>query len=68
MEVKTDSEEVNRHRKMIIELQLARCPNNDFVKKLGEQYGVEAPRFQLEELHPLWSLCPDVREDRCQGN
>jgi NADH dehydrogenase/NADH:ubiquinone oxidoreductase subunit G len=47
MEVKTDSEEVTHHRKMIIELLLARCPNNDFVKNLGEQYGVEAPRFQL---------------------
>ncbi|MEE8621521.1 MAG: 2Fe-2S iron-sulfur cluster-binding protein, partial [Syntrophobacteria bacterium] len=49
MEVKTDTEEVTRHRKMIIELLLARCPNNDFVKKLGEQYGVEAPRFQLDD-------------------
>ena len=52
MEVKTDTEEVTRHRKMLIELQLARCPNNDFVKELGEQYGVRS----------------NVRKDRCSGN
>ena len=49
MEVKTDSEEVIRHRKMIVELLLARCPNNDFVKGLAAEFGIEAPRFKLED-------------------
>jgi heterodisulfide reductase subunit A len=45
MEVKTDSQEVIQHRKMIVELLLARCSNNDFVKRLATEFGVEAPRF-----------------------
>ena len=49
MEVTTDSKEIIRHRKMIVELLLARCPNNDFVKKLAAEFGVEAPRFKLED-------------------
>jgi heterodisulfide reductase subunit A len=49
MEVKTDSEEVIRHRKMIVELLLARCPNNDFVKDLAAQFGVDEPRFKLDD-------------------
>jgi heterodisulfide reductase subunit A len=48
MEVKTNSEEIIQHRKMIVELLLSRCPNNDFVKKLAAEFGVEAPRFKLE--------------------
>jgi len=49
MEVKTDSEEVIHHRKMIVELLLARCPNNDFVKELAAQFGVKEPRFKLDD-------------------
>jgi heterodisulfide reductase subunit A len=49
MEVKTDTEEVIHHRKMIVEMLLARCPNNDFVKKLAEQFGVAEPRFKLDD-------------------
>ena len=49
MEVKTDSDEVIRHRKVIVELLLARCPNNDFVKDLAVQFGVEEPRFKLDD-------------------
>ena len=49
MEVKTDSEKVIRHRKMIVELLLARCPNNDFVKELAEQFGVDEPKFKLDD-------------------
>ena len=49
MEVNTDSEEVIRHRKMLIELLLARCPNNDYVNQLAEQFEVDAPRFKLDD-------------------
>jgi heterodisulfide reductase subunit A len=49
MEVKTDTEEVLHHRKTIVELLLARCPNNDFVKDLAAQYGVDEPRFKLDD-------------------
>ncbi|MGD8435613.1 MAG: 2Fe-2S iron-sulfur cluster-binding protein, partial [Syntrophobacterales bacterium] len=49
MEVETDSEEVIHHRKIIVELLLARCPNNDFVKDLAAQYGIDKPRFELDD-------------------
>ncbi|MBE9501618.1 MAG: FAD-dependent oxidoreductase [Chloroflexi bacterium] len=63
IEVKTDSEEVIRHRKMIVELLLARCPNNDFVKNLAAEFGIEAPRFKLGDDHCiLCGLCVRVCE------
>ena len=49
IEVETHSEEVIRHRKMLVELLLARCPNNDFVKELAAQFGVEVPRFKVDD-------------------
>ena len=63
MEVKTESEEVIRHRKMVVELLLARCPNNDFVKRLAAEFGVEAPRFKLgDDDCILCGLCVRVCE------
>lgn len=49
IEIKTNSETVIRHRKIIVELLLARCPNNDFVKELSAQFGVKAPRTKVED-------------------
>ncbi|MFC1857151.1 2Fe-2S iron-sulfur cluster-binding protein [Thermodesulfobacteriota bacterium] len=49
MDVKTDTENVIRHRKMIVELLLGRCPNNAFVQGLAAEFGVEAPRFKLKD-------------------
>jgi heterodisulfide reductase subunit A len=49
MEVQTSSEEVIEHRKMIVEFLLARCPNNDFVKDLAAQFGIEAPMLETED-------------------
>jgi heterodisulfide reductase subunit A len=49
MEVKTDTEEVHKGRKLIVELLLARCPEVPLLQKLAKQYGIEKPRFKTEE-------------------
>ncbi len=49
MEVQTASEEVVEHRKMIVEFLLARCANNEFVKDLAAQFGIETPMLAAED-------------------
>jgi heterodisulfide reductase subunit A-like polyferredoxin len=49
MDVKTETEAIVQHRKMIVELLLARCPNNTFVQELAAQFGVQSPRFKLKD-------------------
>jgi heterodisulfide reductase subunit A len=49
MEVNTDTEAVHEGRKLIVEMLQARCPEVPILKKLGKQYGIEAPRFKAED-------------------
>ena len=49
IEVVTHSPEIQQHRKMIVELLLSRCPNNDFVKNLAAEYGIDSPRFVTDD-------------------
>ena len=49
MVVETSTEEVIEHRKMIVEFLLARCANNDFVKGLAAQFGIEAPMLETRD-------------------
>ncbi|UCF03498.1 MAG: FAD-dependent oxidoreductase [Deltaproteobacteria bacterium] len=49
MEVETASEEVIEHRKMIVELLLAKCVNNEFVRELATQFGIEAPMLETRD-------------------
>ena len=61
MDVKTASHEVTEVRKMILELLLARCPGVKAIKDLAKSYGVERPRFELEnETCILCGLCVRV--------
>lgn len=63
IKVQTHSEAVVRHRKMLAELLLARCPDNDFVKKLAAQYGIDQPRFNCDHDNcVLCGLCHRVCE------
>ncbi len=48
MNVKTASHEVTQVRRMILELLLARCPGVTTIKELAKSYGIERPRFELE--------------------
>jgi len=48
IEVKTDTDKVNRIRHTIIELLLARCPNSDPIREMAASLGVTLSRFSRE--------------------
>jgi len=59
--VKTKNERIVNNRKMIMELLLARCPNNKAVQELAKQLGVEKTSFRLEDNQCiLCALCVRV--------
>jgi bidirectional [NiFe] hydrogenase diaphorase subunit len=43
VEVKTDTEKLTKHRAMLLNLMLARCPEDKVVQELAAEYGVTAP-------------------------
>jgi bidirectional [NiFe] hydrogenase diaphorase subunit len=45
LEVKTDTEKIIKHRRMLIELMLARCGNVPYIKQLAKEYGVRKGRL-----------------------
>lgn len=45
MAVRTNTEEVLKTRKIILELLLARCSTNKKIKQIAEEYGITNPRF-----------------------
>ena len=47
--VQTSSERIIDNRRMIMELLLARCPNNKVIQDLASQIGVEKTSFKLED-------------------
>jgi bidirectional [NiFe] hydrogenase diaphorase subunit len=47
--VKTDSERISSNRRMLMELLLARCPNNKEVQDLARKLGVDKTSFKLED-------------------
>ncbi|NVM44690.1 MAG: (2Fe-2S)-binding protein [Candidatus Lokiarchaeota archaeon] len=64
MVVKTNSNEVIKIRKMLIELMLARCPNVKYIKELAKKMGVEKTRFPLQhENCLLCGLCVRVCDE-----
>jgi len=48
LEVKTDTERVQRSRKVVLEILMARCPDAEPVKKLAAKYGVAETRVELK--------------------
>ncbi|UCG99729.1 MAG: (2Fe-2S)-binding protein, partial [Deltaproteobacteria bacterium] len=48
IDVQTNTERVTRARKMVIELLLARCPDEHIIKDLAEEYSVGKPRFKAD--------------------
>ena len=64
--VKTDSERVRKIRKGVLGLLLARCPNTPRVQQLAKEYGVDKPRYILNDTDcTLCGLC--VRACRQNG-
>ena len=62
--VKTDSERIIDNRRMIMELLLARCPNNKVIQDLAKQLGVEKTSFKLEDNQCiLCALCVRVCQE-----
>ncbi|MDD4876281.1 MAG: 2Fe-2S iron-sulfur cluster-binding protein, partial [Dehalococcoidales bacterium] len=47
--VQTNSDKVRVNRKGVMELLLARCPNNKVIKDLAQQLGIESTPFRLED-------------------
>jgi heterodisulfide reductase subunit A len=67
MEVTTNSPEVIKGRKLIVEMLLARCPEVLQLQKLANEYGIEKPRFKTEgDTCILCGLC--VRMCEKMGN
>jgi heterodisulfide reductase subunit A len=63
--VYTNSERVQKTRKIMFELLLARCPDSQVVRDLAKEYGVEDTRFpKKNEDCILCGLCTRVCEER----
>jgi len=62
--VNTKSNGIIAIRKMILELLLARCPEEGKIQSLASEYGIVKPRFKLEdERCILCGLCTRVCEE-----
>jgi len=62
--VKTNIPEIVAIRKMILELLVARCPKEQRIRELAQEYGVDELRFELEdEKCILCGLCTRVCEE-----
>lgn len=57
LEVKLDTPEVERHRKVVLELLLARCPGSEELRELAAEFGVTGTRFGLREEADDCILC-----------
>ncbi|MEW5813857.1 MAG: 2Fe-2S iron-sulfur cluster-binding protein [Spirochaetota bacterium] len=65
LEIETDSERVHKSRKMTVELFLSRCPEVKVLQALAVKYGIETPRFPLENDDCiLCGLCVRVCRER----
>jgi coenzyme F420-reducing hydrogenase beta subunit len=67
LEVSTNSEKVLKTRKLLLELLLARCPKVKTIQDLAREYGIEKPRFWIEDAEEdciLCGLCARVCQER----
>lgn len=63
--VQTNSERVQKTRKIILELLLARCPDSRTIRDLAKEYGVEETRFpKKNDDCILCGLCTRICEER----
>jgi NADH dehydrogenase/NADH:ubiquinone oxidoreductase subunit G len=64
LKVKTNSERIAANRKILMELLLARCPNNKAIQDLARQLGVEKTSFKLDDNQcMLCALCVRVCQE-----
>jgi len=59
LEVMTDTPEVQKHRKIILEFYLAQAPGSQEIKRLAEKYGVTEvkPSKEIDPNDPLGGKC-----------
>ncbi|MHC4110750.1 MAG: 2Fe-2S iron-sulfur cluster-binding protein [Planctomycetota bacterium] len=63
--VQTDTERVQKTRRIMLELLLARCPDSPGIKEMAREYGVEETRFpKKNDDCILCGLCTRVCEER----
>jgi coenzyme F420-reducing hydrogenase beta subunit len=65
--VSTKSEKVLKTRKVLLELLLARCPKVKKIQDLAREYGIQKPRFWIEDAEEdciLCGLCARICEER----
>ena len=63
--VQTNSERVQKTRKIMFELLLARCPDSPVIRDLAKEYGVEETRFpKKNEDCILCGLCTRICEEQ----
>jgi len=55
--VETSTERIVTHRKMLLELLLARCPESEVIQEMARRLGVEATRFRPHEGNQNCILC-----------
>ena len=64
VEIKTDTERVQKARRVVLELLLARSPESEKLKAMAAEYGVNDSRFALEaDDCILCGLCTRVCEE-----
>jgi bidirectional [NiFe] hydrogenase diaphorase subunit len=64
IKVTTDSERISTNRQMLMELLLARCPNNKAVQDLARKLGVAKTSFKLDDNDcMLCALCVRVCQE-----
>jgi bidirectional [NiFe] hydrogenase diaphorase subunit len=64
LKVRTNSERIASNRKMLMELLLARCPNNKAIQDLARRLGVEKTSFKLDDNQcMLCALCVRVCQE-----
>ena len=64
--VSTKSDKILKTRKLLLELLLARCPKVKKIQDLAQKYGVQKPRFWIEDVEEdciLCGLCTRVCEE-----
>lgn len=62
LEVKTETERVQKARKIVFELLLARCPQSEVVRNLAAEYGITETRIRRKQTENciLCGLCVRV--------
>jgi ferredoxin len=63
VEIRTATDDVERHRRMVLEILLARCPDVPALRELAAKHGIEQPRFSPgDDTCILCGLCTRVCE------